>query len=556
MNTRLEISAFSSAQESMQALEEWRRKNEQHTNKIKEFSQRRKMLKKRAKDHSNEQLWINDRDALAKEQEVYEAELRESIKSIGVLDDDDSNVRAKWSLQNQIMQQLQVLKSELQMLKKANPSGNYVESFKSKVLDLKKFIEEEQKKCEANIIAQEEEPPSKIDVNDVLMHTRLRMEQLRDNFLESKKIHEAFYEAINHEQERLLSHLAEVGNASEPVSSDKVLKSISLLLKLAERGRQADSASSLQKQLRDRVSITFPELSKAQIQVAIEETLQQRKKHQLVRAFIADYRRAMEKLFNTYETALDVDKERREFEACIKTENDIRLKRLEEKHLHLAQQREEYEERCRETELREKELHAVKEKQYYALKIKRMEEFQKRLHQLVEYEKIKSEMMERESQLQMLRLQEEEAEKAERMEQNSKRVAYRQHKYAEKVEHRQALEKELLDLKQKKEKAMQRFLASIERQIGVQSDPKRLIKATESSAQAHTYVTFAAAAQNKIPGYTDDEIMHDPRMKLYHALLEAGLHKTEYGREVASRGFRIPPAQQANEANPLYKSIP
>ncbi|CCW71350.1 unnamed protein product [Phytomonas sp. Hart1] len=556
MRPRLEISAFSSAQENIHALEEWRKINDRHTSNLKAFCHRRNVLKKKAKDHTNQLLWIADRDALAKEQEVCEMELRESLKKIDILDDDNSSVRAKWSLQEKITQQLQAVQNELQVLKKANPFSDYVEPLKSKILELKVFIKDELKRTEADIVTQGEEPSSKIDVNDILIQTRSRIEQLQEKFLESKKIHDAFSEALQHEQERLLTYLAENRSTSSPVSSAKVLNTITLLLKLAERGRQADASLPLQKQLRDRVSITFPELSKSEINVAIEESLQQRKHQQLIRAFVMDHRRATEKLFNTYETALEIDKGRQEFEACMKAEKDISLKRLEYQHLHLAQQREEYEERCKESELRERELCALKEKQDYALKVKRMEEFQKRLQQLVEYEKIRCEIKERESQLQMLLLKEEEEKKAERMEQNSKRVVFRQRKYAEKIEHRQSIEKELIDLKQQKEKTIQSFFDSVERRIGVQSDPKRLRKATESSAQSHSYIPFAASVKNKIMGYTDDEIMRDPRMKLYYALLEAGLHKTAYGREVVSHNFKIQPAQQANEANPLYKGIP
>ncbi|CAD2222585.1 hypothetical protein AGDE_08608 [Angomonas deanei] len=217
-------------------------------------------------------------------------------------------------------------------------------------------------------------------------------------------------------------------------------------------------------------------------------------------------------------------------------------------HQELEAKRAVYDEKVAAELEKQKEIQAEAERVEAEMRAKRNEEFQERLERFREYEAAKKVLQEEEERMKKQQEEEEARNRAERMLVNGGRVKYRQQETKERMEERKRQEESLNELKRQKALALERFFASVDEKIGVESDPSRILQGTVSSEQRPAET---ANTSPSLHGYTDDQVMKDPRARLFHALLEVGLHQGPYAREVMSRGYRVSPAQQTSDTNPF-----
>ncbi|XP_051871334.1 coiled-coil domain-containing protein 148-like isoform X2 [Pristis pectinata] len=140
------------------------------------------------------------------------------------------------------------------------------------------------------------------------------------------------------------------------------------------------------------------------------------------------------------------------------------------------------------------------------------------------------------------RLEELKSEMAKQAEKDRERVKYRQEMLQTRLQEKKAI----ILKKMQEEEEHQKYLDAYWQKftVTIEADPVRMMGDTEASK-----ARFGFGAQEEdllqkplfhLSTYTDKQIVADPRIRIEHALREAGLHNTFYAREVLSK---IPPAR-------------
>ncbi|XP_069791576.1 coiled-coil domain-containing protein 148-like isoform X2 [Narcine bancroftii] len=140
------------------------------------------------------------------------------------------------------------------------------------------------------------------------------------------------------------------------------------------------------------------------------------------------------------------------------------------------------------------------------------------------------------------RLEELKNEMAEQAKKDRERVKYRQEMLQARLQEKKAIILKKMQEAEEHQKHLDAYWQKFA--VTVEADPVRMMGDTEASK-----ARFGVAAQEDIllqkppfhlSTYTDKQIVADPRVRIEHALREAGLHNTFYAREVLSK---IPPAK-------------
>ncbi|XP_072903460.1 coiled-coil domain-containing protein 148-like [Hemitrygon akajei] len=140
------------------------------------------------------------------------------------------------------------------------------------------------------------------------------------------------------------------------------------------------------------------------------------------------------------------------------------------------------------------------------------------------------------------RLEELKSEMAKQAETDRERVKYRQELLQTRLQEKKAI----ILKKMQEEEEHQKYLDAYWQKFAVtaEADPVRTMSNTEASKARFGFVAQEEALPQKplyhLCTYTDKQIVSDPRIRIEHALREAGLHNTFYAREVLSS---IPPAR-------------
>ncbi|KAG8344033.1 hypothetical protein TRVL_05139 [Trypanosoma vivax] len=330
------------------------------------------------------------------------------------------------------------------------------------------------------------------------------------------------------------------------------LRKVSMILKTYGSASMGDAETPvLPRDIYDRVQQSMPGVSLESVRAAVDEVVRQKQERLLVRSLTLQYKRRSSELLRSFEKALVADEEIAKVVNCMCEEARLREERRKEKHEELEQLRAIREAKnLAQQEADEARAKVERERQQKILRI-REAEFQERLRQLQLYQEQQKELQEKENAIKQALAEEEAMKKALQSEQNAKRVAERQKEYQEKCRLRKERQHELEKLKTAREKTLEAFFKGIEQRLGVACDPERVMRGTASSMQSEAFVPFAEAARYVLHGYSEDDVQRDPRFRLQLALLEAGLHKTAYGREVITQGYRVAAAQQPSGDNPF-----
>lgn len=560
MRSKASSNAYSDAGTQASILQEWKEKNEGHRKTANALSSKVNQLKKNAADSKKRIQWLQERDALNREQAKATEALEHAEQGITCLWAD--NLRAETEEAMETLALKQSLASQLTLLlgslrkRKTEEERTDPATFHCQGKELKSWIASHLEKAErlASSLQQDSSDgllESTLDIRGVFERSESKMRELCRIYNPSPQLKDIFQVALEEEQSgtwrRVQSPAVNVAKTTSP----DVLRGVGLILKMGIHARQFNLEASQTKATAERVAAAFPHLTPSEVHVAILEASSLRYEQSFARTAVADYRRSVEAILSSCEIAFATAREAEEQRCAREEAARHRVVDQMRRHAALATKRASYDAlQKKKREAEEEEKRAAAERAA-VLEAKRSAEFQERLQQLKVYEEHRAALEEQEAALKVLQAKVAEEEKEARAKYNEGRVEFRQLQYEEHCRELKQREAAVEVRRQKKQKALERFFRSVEQQIGVEVDPARLLKATSSSAQTEAYESFAQLGCHNLKGFSDEQIMRDPRVKLYHALLAAGLHTTPYGREVVTRGYRVPPAQKGSEDNPL-----
>ncbi|CBZ32248.1 hypothetical protein, conserved [Leishmania donovani] len=558
--------AFSDASVQAAVLEEWKKRSAKHKEAAISLREKVRQLKSDAEAGRRAAQWMQERDALNCEQEACEAALGAIEKSLGdvVSDADGERHQLELSaLKVLLSQQLTEVgalwhTSNARQLQTSSSGAASVD----RVVDIREWIAEELRKCEANIEALatpsagfEHQQKAVVECRAAARQAQLTFAALCDSYHPAHQLRVTFEAALKSAEEDTLARIEGARAPRAAATPPDILRTVGLIVRMGQSARQFDISAATMTALAERVSAVYPGMPSAQVHVAVEESIALRKARALSQAAVSDFQRTNIFLLSSCESAFLVaqqsEKQRQEKAEAARQ----RVEAQNRRHAHLTEERAAYEAVLRQRQSVKERMQAAAVAKEKALQAKRAIEFQERLRLFEAYEVQQSALRQKERELAELQAQAMEEEKAARMRRNEERVEYRRQRDEQRQSEKKKREQELLALRAKKQDALQRFFASVDKQIGVEADPQRFLKATSSSAQTERYTTLAQTVMPSITGYSDEQIMKDPRVRLYHALLAAGLHTTPYGREVATRGYRVSAAQQSSEGNPLRREF-
>ncbi|TPP46545.1 hypothetical protein CGC21_23260 [Leishmania donovani] len=524
--------AFSDASVQAAVLEEWKKRSAKHKEAAISLREKVRQLKSDAEAGRRAAQWMQERDALNCEQEACEAALGAIEKSLGdvVSDADGERHQLELSaLKVLLSQQLTEVgalwhTSNARQLQTSSSGAASVD----RVVDIREWIAEELRKCEANIEALatpsagfEHQQKAVVECRAAARQAQLTFAALCDSYHPAHQLRVTFEAALKSAEEDTLARIEGARAPRAAATPPDILRTVGLIVRMGQSARQFDISAATMTALAERVSAVYPGMPSAQVHVAVEESIALRKARALSQAAVSDFQRTNIFLLSSCESAFLVaqqsEKQRQEKAEAARQ----RVEAQNRRHAHLTEERAAYEAVLRQRQSVKERMQAAAVAKEKALQAKRAIEFQERLRLFEAYE----------------------------------RVEYRRQRDEQRQSEKKKREQELLALRAKKQDALQRFFASVDKQIGVEADPQRFLKATSSSAQTERYTTLAQTVMPSITGYSDEQIMKDPRVRLYHALLAAGLHTTPYGREVATRGYRVSAAQQSSEGNPLRREF-
>ncbi|GET86590.1 hypothetical protein, conserved [Leishmania tarentolae] len=562
MRGSISANAFSDASVQSSVLKEWKKRSVKHKQAANSLRAKVRQLKSDAEAGRRSAQWMQERDALNLEQEVCEAALEAMEKSLGdtVFDTDGERHQLELSalkiLLNEQLTEVGALwwASTSQQPQASSSTAASV----NRAIEIREWIADELRKCEANIEALakssagfEHQQNAVSECRAAARQAQLAFEALCDSYHPAQELRRTFEAALKSAEEETLVRIEDASVSMSTATPPDVLQTVGIIVKMGQSARQFDISAATMTALAERVSAVYPSMPSTEVHVAIEESIALRKERALSRAAVLDFQRTNTALLSSCESAFLVaqqsEKQRQEKEEAARQ----RVAAQNRRHAHLTEERAAYEAVLRQRQSVEERMQAAAVAKEKALQAKRAIEFQERLRLFEAYQMQQTALRQKEREMAQLQAQILEEEKAARMRRNEERVEYRRQRDEQRQSEKKKREQELSALRAKKEAALQRFFASVDKQIGVEADPRRFLKETSSSAQTERYTTLAQATTPSITGFSDEQIMKDPRVRLYHALLSAGLHNTPYGREVATRGYRVSAAQQSSEGNPL-----
>ena len=560
MHSKTKLSAFSDADTQAAALNEWRQKHAKHKETASTLQRKVNQLKNDSEAVRKTAQWIQERDSLHREQEICENNLASLHFNCGELaqDADHDDRRAELAaLKHLLLRQLGEVGALARGPSRLVGLLSVADARAERVARLREWIASEMKDTQAL----EEKLSSNTwhssvasfssDLDAAAGEARDTFAQLCETYRPSAELQGIFASTMTSTEDEAKMRLASVQHGTPATIEEGVLRMVCLIIKMGHHARQFSLSATTQAALADRVAALYPDMSHTQVQQAIDQGLSLRRAQATAKAALADYQRTIASVLSACESAFVVaraaEEERREREAAARQRNSEQASR----HAHLAERRASYEAVLRHRRDAEEQRRSAAAKKADALQARRTAEFQQRLQLLQAYEEQRALLREKELALQAEKARAAEEEKAARMKHNEIRVDFRRKQEEQRRKEQKVQEEEVRALQAKKQQTLERFFAAVDRQLGVEVDPQRVLKATSSSAQTKSYETLAQATLTSITGFSDEQIMKDPRVRLYHALLAAGLHTTSYGREVVTRGYRVAPSQMSSENNPL-----
>ncbi|KAG5510769.1 hypothetical protein GH5_06994 [Leishmania sp. Ghana 2012 LV757] len=559
--------AFSDADAQGAVLEEWKRRSAKSKEAARSLRQKVQQLKSDAEACRRACQWMNERDALDREQEACEAALEAMERSLGeeLSDAESERRRLELSALKALLSQQLTEVGAVWRASAAKQPQNICSSAAAadQISRIRDWIAAELTKCEASMMelatpsaGLEPQANTFAECRSAAQQAQQRFEALCESYHPAQQLRDTFEAALRSAKEETLTRIRDASVLAAAATPPNILRTVGLIVKMGQYARKFEISAATLNALTERVLLVYPCMPVADVRTAIEEAMALRKARALSQAATSDFQRANASLLSSCESAFIVAqqmaKQRQEkTEAARK-----RVAAQNRRHAHLTEERAAYEAVLRQRQSFEEQMQAEAAAKEKALLAKRAIEFQERLRLFEAYEVQQLALRQKERELAELKAQALEEEKAARMRRNEERVEYRRQREEQRQNEQKKREQELAALQAKKQEALQRFFASVDKEIGVEADPQRLLKATSSSAQTEQYTTLAQATKPPITGFSDEQIMKDPRVRLYHALLAAGLHTTPYGREVATRGYHVSPAQQASEGNPLRSEFP
>lgn len=554
MDRKIRASAFSDASTQAAALDEWKRRNAQHKKTANSLQRKVQKLRSDSEAVRKASQWLQERDRLNREQEACEAYLQSSYKELGLLVYDPRHTEREMelaALKPLLLQQLR----DVGALTHGTP--NHATSPTDSLTRLRDWIAlemEDARAAAAALTSSEAHSVGSTVEEDIRAAARKAEEtfmRLCDLYKPSDGLQHIFAAAMASAEAEARARLDDLQLSSLNSVDADVLHTVVLIIKMGHQARQFNLSAASQAALAERVTAVFPDLTPAQVRQAIDAGLTVRHAQAAARAALADYQRGVAALVSSCESAFVVAK-RAEEERLEKVEAARRRDSEQaNRHARLAERRASHEDLLRRRRSEEEQRRRAAAAKADALQSKRAAEFQERLALLQTFEAHRTLLRQKERELQEMKARAAEEERAARMQHNEARVEYRRAQEEERRRHQKAQEEEVAALQREKQQALERFFASVDKQLGVEADPLRIFKATSSSAQTESYETLAQTTRPSIAGFSDEQIMKDPRVRLYHALLAAGLHTTPYGREVVTRGYHVAPSQMSSENNPL-----
>ncbi|XP_076094277.1 coiled-coil domain-containing protein 148-like [Mytilus galloprovincialis] len=185
-------------------------------------------------------------------------------------------------------------------------------------------------------------------------------------------------------------------------------------------------------------------------------------------------------------------------------------------------------------------LQAVRER----LKMEAELETKKRAHEKEQVAKFHEEIekkQQKQAEKDQKRYDELQAQLAEQAIFDQERIKYRAEQLDAKIEERKYLEEEKKQAEIEKEERLEALREQV--RVVAESDPHRILQQTEAwqnrYAENEDDIDIQKPLFNVI-GFTSKQITSDPRMKLEARLRDAGLHNTDYARQIMSK---VPPPQ-------------
>ncbi|KAG5485043.1 hypothetical protein LSCM1_07123 [Leishmania martiniquensis] len=554
--------AFSDADTQAAVLEEWKKRSAKSRKAARSLRQKVQQLKSDAEAGRRATQWLQECDALHCEQEACEAALEAMEMSLGgaLLDAESERRRLELSaLKELLSQQLEAVGTlrRTSAAKQPQTSSSGVAAT-DQISQIRHWIAAELEKCGESLTecaapsaSLQPQENAVAECRSAARQAQLKFDVLCDSYHPSHQLRDTFEAALRSATEEALTRIMDASVLMVATTPPDILRTVRLILKMGRYARKFDISAATLNTLIERVLAVRPDMSFSGARMAIEEAIELRKARVLSQAAITDFQRTNASLLSSCESAFMVAqqlaKQRQEKAEAARE----RVAAQNRRHAHLTEERAVYEAVLRQRQSVAERMQAAAAAKERALQEKRAIEFQERLRLFEAFEAQRLAWRQKERGLAELQAQALEEEKAARMRRNEERVEYRRHQKEQWQIEQKKRERELSALLAKKQEALQRFFASVDKQIGVEADPQRLLKATSSSAQTEKYTTLAQATRPPITGFSDEQIMKDPRVRLYHALLTAGLHTTPYGREVITRGYHVSTAQQSSEGNPL-----
>ena len=185
-------------------------------------------------------------------------------------------------------------------------------------------------------------------------------------------------------------------------------------------------------------------------------------------------------------------------------------------------------------------------------------EFQARVERMIRYREEKGRLDKEDEENRRAQAAILAAEARQQKEANQQRVAARDAKDQERLD---ALRLRSLEIEQEKaaqEQNMERFFARIQDKMGVQRDALRVMQPTASStSEGNTDLIPAREAAGKSQrhnGFSDEDILKDPRFRIHEALISAGLQTTSYARTLVEKGcgYRMSAHNALSTDNPFH----
>lgn len=534
------VNAFSSQEDQEALVSYWRRKANESENHFNILWKRVQCEKGITEAKTRKIKWLEDLKTLQREEE-------KCLTSLGFSREGNSDFLANdLSLCGYLRENLKEIDCLAVSFEKSDAAR-----LASKIISFQGFLEKAIGEVDTDLADSSEISISfQVQAAILAVFSKAR-EQIDRNSVGNESDH--FLRALALEKEEVLTQLQ--GLNLSFASNHHVLLSAQCLIEISNESRKQSFQLPDSKVLTHRLQNIFPHLTPTVLSSAIEEAILLKKQTLRLRNLLRYTKSITDDIVASHNVMVQRKAKNTELQQLILVEEEKNVGKKEYLASKLEMQRKTfYEKKARleqEKKVAEEELAKQKKSQVE----QRLKEFFSRLKLLEEYEKRKKDAREKEKEILAINEKEELEEKQLRIAENGKRVAYRQKRLLERQREHEKRKAELDRIHQEKENAILRFFQSIQEKMGVEASFERVLQSTKSSEQSETYTTAAQIREGKMFGYSDEKIMRDPRVRLYHALLGVGLHKSEYGRQKITEGYNVPAALQVSEGNPFAGSF-